>query len=219
MTTRGGMRTMIRGALTDLSTWPDTKVNTWINEAIQDYSNYFPTQVEAYINCVTAQRIYSLSAYTGIMTVLQVEYPNGEEPPRFLLRRPETGNFFNLPVYDLRGDPPTELVTGEEPTTGEKIRIIYNAQHAAVNSDSASLTVPDKHLEAIKLYVVWQAVKELEMNEQMDPDTKTLILNTLGINAYRSERSYNTIIRDYLESSAPGGYSGPWQVDRYDRIY
>jgi hypothetical protein len=111
-------------------------------------------------------------------------------------------------------------VIGEDPAAGEKIGLTYTAEHAIPSADSTVLTVPDHHLEALKLFILWQATKELELKEAKEPDKTTLLLNLLGLNAFRAERSYRTKIQDLQQASAaPGGYAGPWVVDQYDRVY
>lgn len=219
MTTRAQLRAIIREVLTNDETWVDSTLNAWIADAFRDYSIYFPRHVEATIDCVDDQIEYSLSSYTGILDILRVEYPDGEDPPRYLAYRPETGNFDGLPVYDVRGDPPATLVIGEKPDTGEDIILTYSATHVAPSDDATALTVPDEHFEAIRLFVQWVAIRELEMNEARDPDTTSLLLSMLGLNSGRAERLYRTKIREYSERHGKSGYAGPWQMDGSDRIY
>lgn len=219
MTTRAAFRSNLREVLSDESTWPDSTLNAWINDAIRDFSNYFPRQLTAEISCTANTKVYSLAAYTGLLSLILVEYPKGETPPRYLLRRPESGAFYELPVYDLRGDPPSSLVLGESPATGEKIDIYYSATHPAISADTTALTISDQQLDALRLYCIWQAVREMELGEAQDPDRTTTILNALGLNGFRAERAYRTKIADYQAAAAPGGYAGPWVMDKHDRIY
>jgi hypothetical protein len=219
MTTRAQLRSIIREILSNDETWSESTINAWIAEAIRDYSTYFPRHVEATINCVDDTVEYSLTSYTGILDVLRVEYPDGEEPPRYLERRAETGTFEDLPVYDVRGDPPVTLVIGEEPDTGEDIILTYSATHTIVTDDDTALTVRDEHFEAIRLFVQWKAIQGLEMEEARDPDTTSILLSMLGLNSGRAERLYWTKIGEYIEHWAPGGYGGPWRMDDSDRVY
>lgn len=219
MATRMAFRSMVRELLTDETAWPDGTLNAWLNDALRDYSNFFPRFVEATINCTAATRFYALTSYTGIKAVVGVEYPAGRTPPRYLAERPEPGSFVGNPVYALRGDPPVMLVIGESPATGETIGLDYHALHTIPTADSDVLTAPDQHLEALKLFCIWMAIRELEMNEAQDPDKSTLLLNMLGMNAFRAERSYRAKIQEYMEMAGGGRYSGPWIMDRYDRVY
>ena len=220
MTTRAGIRALIRETLVDTIIWPDKSINAWINDGIRDYSNYFRRQVNATITVtVTGTREYSLTSYTGIAEVLRVEYPKGEDPPRYLLFRSETGNFKDLPAYDVRGEPPITLVIGEEPTAAEEIELTYAADHTVPTADTSVLTIPDIHLELIRLFVTWQAIKRVEINETADPDRLSMILGQLGINAVRAERVYRYKLEEYRKKMAASGLSGPWIMDSRDRIY
>jgi hypothetical protein len=219
VTTRAELRAAIREVLSDRGTWPDATLNIWINAAIRDYNSYFQQVSSASIDCVASTRSYSLATLSGIQGLLQVEYPAGETPPRFLERRPETGNFYGLPVYDLRGDPPATLVIGELPEAGETISVVYSLDYETVSDDSTALGVPDRHLDGLVAFVRWQAIQELEMSTAIDPDTKNLLLEELGVSVGRAEQLYRAKIRSYQRAAAPGGYAGPWQVDGHDRIY
>ncbi len=217
MTMLRELRSYVRNLLYDESEWSDSLLNTWINDAIRDYSNYFPRRFSEDIACVTDQLEYSVSNYE-IIGVLLVEYPKGEDPPRYLVRRPLTGLFIDMPVYDLIGDPPQLIKIGETPTTGETIVLDYQAKHTEVVNDTDTLTLPDFHFECIKLFTQWMAIKRLEIDEAKDP-TGTTLLTMFGINSVRAERLYRIKIDEYTEKSAAGGYAGPWVMDGFDRVY
>jgi hypothetical protein len=213
------MRAKIREVLQDETTWTNANLNAWIADGILDYSNHFRRQLNATLTCTAGTQEYSLSTLTAPADILRVEFPKGEDPPRYLVRRPETGTFKDLPVYDVRGDPPATLILGEEPETGDQIYLTYSADHLLPTTDATSLTVPDTHLEAIKLFVMWQAVRELEFNEAAEPDKTSLLLGMLGLNAVRAERIYRVRLEEYKKTRAPGGYAGPWVADDFDRVY
>jgi hypothetical protein len=219
MTTRGELRATIRETLVDTLIWPDKSLNAWIADGIRDYSNYFRRQAESTITCTAGKREYSLTALPAIREVLRVEYPKGEDPPRFLKYKPETSNFKDLPVYDVRGDPPETLVIGEEPTAGEQIEVTYSADHTLPATDATAVTIPDNHLEAIRLFVTWQAIKRVEISETADPDRLSMILGQLGINSVRAERVYRFKLEEYRKKKAASGRAGPWVMDTRDRIY
>ena len=219
MTTLQQIRAHVRNLLYDEDEWSDSRLNSWINDALRDYSVYFPRRFEANISASTGVREYTLTNYDNLMAILLVEYPTGEDPQRYLERRPVTSdNFEDEQVYDVLGDPPQELIIGEEPTTGETIAIDYTAIHTAVANDTDTLTIPDYHFEAIKLFTQWQAIKRLKITEAKDPSGTTL-LTMFGINSVRAERLYRLKIDEYLEKSASGGYAGPWVMDGHDRVY
>ena len=219
MSTRAQLRAIVREVLTNDESWPDSTLNAYISDAFRDYSFYFPQHVEVKIDCVDDQVEYPLTSFTGIMDVLRVEYPDGEDPPRYLVQRPETGTFEGQPVYDARGDPLVTLVIGEEPDTGEDIILTYSAMQTIPSDDTTALTVPDQHFEAIKLFCQWVAIRELELEESRDPDTTSLLLSMLGLNSGRAERLYRKRINEYEDHHGMGGAVGPWRMDGSDRIY
>lgn len=219
MTTRADLRAILREVLSNTTQWPDATLNVWIASAIRDYSTVLPRTLTATITCTTAVT-YALTSYTGIQTITRVEYPTAEDPPRYLARRPETGIAFeDTPCYDVRGAPPATLVIGEEPTAGEFIGLTYLADHLIPTDDVAALTVPDHHLETLGLFVHWQAIRELEMAEAVEPNTTSVLLSMYGLNAGRAERLYRAKLADNLKAQASSGYAGPWRMDIYDPIY
>ncbi|MBE0410671.1 MAG: hypothetical protein IBX69_13155 [Anaerolineales bacterium] len=218
MTTRAEMRAIARETLADTVIWPDKSINAWIADGIRDYSNYFKRQTTSTIVCTANVREYSLASLP-ITDLLRVEFPKYLEPPRYLMFKPETSNIIDLPVYDVRGDPPITLVIGELPVTGDEIEITYSADHLIPENDDATLTVPDIHLEIIRLFVIWQAIKRVEIAETADPDRLSMILGQLGINAVRAERVYRYKLEEYRKKMAASGRAGPWVMDSHDRIY
>jgi len=128
----------------------------------------FARRVEVSIDCVADQHEYALSSYTGIQAVISVEYPEGEDPMEYLEYRRETDprGFWTDGYYCVRGDdPPATLVIGAKPSTGETIGLTYLADHTALTADNSVLTVPDRHLEGLVLFVRWKAECELAIAE------------------------------------------------------
>jgi hypothetical protein len=233
MTTLGELRATLREILPDATFWPDASVNAWIQEAIWDFSGYFPLELSGMLNLAANVRIYLLSDiyYSGtpsygdamyasdVVGVVQVEYPYGQDPPRFLTRKQETAGIVGEAVFDVRGNPPKELVLGEKPAASEQARVVYTCGHDIPVDDDDVITVPGNRQEAIIEFVRWQAIREAEMNETMDPDTKNLVLSMVGLNSGRSERIYRAKIRDYQGQEAAGGYVAGWRMDDKDRVY
>ena len=220
MTTLAELRATVREILPSAEVWPEATINAWIQEAIQDFSGYFPRETSGLLDLTDDERAYALSdLVAGIFAVIQVEYPYGEDPPRFLARKQESAGIVGQAVFDVRGSPPSDLVLGEKPATGEQARVVYTCGHNKPTDDDDVITVPDNRLEAIIEFVRWQAVREAEMNETMDPDTKNLVLSEIGLNSGRAERIYRAKIKDYQGQEAGGGYVSGWQMDDKDQVY
>ena len=92
MTTRSDLRARIRVELNDplvsgSSVWPDTLLNGWLDEALNQLSVDFPPLVRLVLVAVAGQREYSLAAYLTQApllpgTVRSVECPAGQRLPR-----------------------------------------------------------------------------------------------------------------------------------------
>jgi hypothetical protein len=233
MTTLGELRATLREILPDPTVWPDVSINAWIQEAIRDFSGYFPLELSGTLDLAAGERFYEVTMiyYQGsplyddayyasdVVGIVQVEYPSGETPPRFLTRKQESSGIVGEAVFDVRGNPPRDLVFGETPAADEKARVVYTCGHDIPSDDDDVITVPGNRQEAIIEFVRWQAVREAEMNETMNPDTKNLVLSMIGLNSGRAERIYRAKIKDYQGQEAPGGYVSGWRMDGKDRVY
>ena len=182
MTTLGEFREVSIYAEIDKTRWIEPTANAWIRDAIRDYSSHFPMFVDTddestNITCVDDQQEYSLSSLTGIQAVLDVEYPEGNDPASLLERREqdEPRGFEGFEVYAVRGfEKPDTLRLGQEPSSTEKIRLTYLADHTAPATDIITLTVPDRHLDALVLFVQWRAMRAAVNRLMTNPDPQEL---------------------------------------------
>lgn len=218
MTTRAELNALCRRRLSDDAaplTWSELQLNQWIVDAVADYSIHFPRTLTATIAAVDDQHEYSLSAYTGLQTVLKVEYPTDEDPPEYLERHDEVDalHFYNGDYYDLWGDPPATLVIGPSPSAGESIEITYAADHDFPDDDADTITLPDRHLELIVLFVRWAAAQEREASEASDPDPTTILLTMLSQATARAERAYKARLDEYKKQSGQ-----PTRFVRWDML-
>jgi len=204
--------------LADETQWPDATLDQWINDAIADYSVYFPRRLTKSIDCVTDQLEYSLSVLTNPIAVISVEYPDGEDPMVFLSRRPKEGvnDFWDGNYYDVWGvHQPETLVLGSKPTTGEKIVVGYFAEHLYPGADGDVLTVPDRHLEGLVLFTWWKAAQALLAVEAMDPQTTTLLMAQFDMLVYRAAREYRYWVQYVQAERVRVG----WMADEERRSY
>lgn len=220
MSTRIVLQTSIRLILDDIGIWPDVDVQQWINDAITDYCNYFP---EEYINDTTvlsASTVFDLPA--AAIGVTRVEYPVGATPPHFLYRMRLDSPFFynNYEVYDLVGDPPAQIKFGFVRAGNLHANITVLRTLTMPAADASDLGIPDSHNELLRIYVIWQAVRKLELAQAATPVTNTILLSEYGLDAGRLERLYQSKLQELLGGRASGGYGvTPWKVDDHDRVY
>jgi hypothetical protein len=222
MATRLDLRNTIRTVLTNNLVFPDDLLNQLIGDAIRDYSLFFPRESFGQIECVNDKREYGFAYFASsaqVMSIVSVEYPRGLTPKEFLYRLPRrSALFLDGPYYDVDAAEAT-LFLGKETKAGEYVGVVYNTSHATPLVDGSTLSVPDMHVEVLKLYVVWQACERLEMNNAMTTDGATNLLNMLGLNGYRAERAYRNRLKELRESASKGGYGSNWVMDKWDGGY
>jgi len=81
-------------------------------------------------------------------------------------------------------------VLGSKPTTGEDIVVGYLADHDYPTADDDVLTVPDRHLEGLVLFVWWKATQELAAEQAIAAGITTMLLTQFDMLVYRAAREY-----------------------------
>lgn len=221
MTTLQEFRTnWIRPVLTDAAIFPDATLNLLIGQGVTDYSLNFPLSNFALFSAFEAnQREFAFNqAAAEIYGVTQCEYPVDQDPRQFLTRLArDHPSFLGGRYYDLVGDSAIELGIGLQP--GETFKLYFMSSRPAPLIDTAKIYIPESHLEALRLFVLWKAVEILKMDEAQHPDTTSMLLSMLGTDSGRAERTYRAKIAELKENSGQGGFTGPWGMDRWDRVY
>jgi hypothetical protein len=227
MTTRLQLRTSLRSVLTDSAQFRDSQLNQWIDDGINDYSINFPYRMVATIPVGAGARWYLLNDYDAdVSGILEVEYPYGLEPRRILTWLEERhpgflgGPYYDYYTYgvDIAGTHVEQkyLVLGEEPAEGEAINVIYARPRARPASDISVITVPDQHLEVLRLYVYWRAALALEVDESISIMRKEAIISRLGLSADRLGEIYQKRLKEISHVSS---LHAAWRADAEDRIY
>jgi hypothetical protein len=167
----GDLRNLVRrtGDLTAPYTQSDLQINQWINDAIADYSIYFPQVKTAQLTATTGTHVYSLPV--DLVTILRVEYPISQDPIEYLRRitRGDAGAK-GAPYSAPYGDGYYEIVESgsataptiwisDDMTTEEKVNVAYQAAHDSLDDDGDVCTVPDRHLDLLVLFCRWVAAK------------------------------------------------------------
>jgi hypothetical protein len=224
MTTRADLRNLIRRRTGDLTApykFSDLQINQFINDAIAEYTVHFPRRKTTTLACVDGQRKYDLP--DDFHGALSVEYPTGEEPPVYLARASysEAGFWEAVGLYDvIKRDPEddSELWISEAPEAGQTITVEYHGDHDYPDLDADLLTVRDRHLELLALFVRWCTLQELASEEAKDPDPTTLNINTLELNAFRAERAYKGRLEEVKRSEQESD-TARWTMDKHDQVY
>ena len=225
MTTRIELNTLIRRRLNDQlapQMFTDEQINQWINDAIEEYSRYFPRVKTAALATTANDRQYDLPAdYRGIVSV---EYPTGDDPPTYLERRDYRHPDFWIEdgFYDVvhRSDAGNadEIWISQKPAAAQTITIEYLGDHDLVDDDTDVISIFDLHLEVIVLHARWSALQALASGEAANPDPNNVLLDRYEANVSRAERSYYRKIEELRRVEAESGMNA-WPMDKWDRVY
>jgi hypothetical protein len=145
MTTRSGLRTLVRNQLNDnaaVKLWADADLNQWLGEAITEYSYLLPKGVQTTIVSVANQTDYALpSDFLRFARVAQ---------PKSQLRQPSPITEYSYRVFG------SELILDPAPgsTGGDNdIYIEYWARYALPSADGDVLATPTQD-DAILVHLV-----------------------------------------------------------------
>lgn len=222
-TTLAAMVTRLQISLNDegAATWDTEMIATFLNDAIRDYSNHFPLQSTDTIAMTTGTAEYDLN--TDFLGVISVEYPDGEDPREYMIKRPYTHpDFWTVEgYYDiLHNDDdtnPSQIIFSSAVLTTKNAVIEYHAHHALIAntaSISGNNTVPPHHQHLLVHFVRWQSSLHLASAEQQSPTSNSsLLMAQLAQNARRNELSYATAVQQAIfESEARESIKQPWTV-------
>jgi hypothetical protein len=98
-------------------------------DAIADYSVHFPRIITLKIDCTASTHAYDMPA--DCKAVLSVEYPKGEDPPKYLRLsdRFASGFYDSDTLVDVQfsddADDPGQLWISADPLVAEDINLVY----------------------------------------------------------------------------------------------
>jgi len=226
MTTLAQLADRAQAALSDTAeaTWSQALIEAFCNDALRDYSRRFGRTVRKLIAATTDDQDYDLPLdATG---VISVEYPQGNDPPLYLMRRShKSPGFWNASgYYDIikRDDleDPSELLLSENPTTGENIRVEYTTTHDLDLASAGVLTIPAHHEDVVIAYVVWAAWRELTSTEMQSPTSaSSLLMGQLQQNEASAWNRYTQLIESVQAEGRGQAEINPWSPEGQARIY
>lgn len=208
------------------STFAAADIERWLRDAIKDYSQYLPIEKLHDITTSADDRQYDLN--DGFVEPLSIEYPQGEDPPQYLKRRPYTHpDFWTIDgYYDILTNEddtnPNELLISTKPATDEHIYVTYHGIHDYTLITSANLTVPAKHHHILRAYARWKATLFLVSQEEASPTSNSsLLMSQLAANARRWEREYKNALAQAIQANYGRSQVTSWanQTDESTRIY
>lgn len=212
------LRALCRLSLADTTAWPNATIDAWIIAGIRLYSAHFPRHWRAELELLEGVNEYVLPGGHEHVALLSVEYPAGEDPPRFCRLVAEGSAAFASggDYYALRGASASgsaaqvgQVVLAKDTELGDTCYVEYLAAHTlpAVGSDATVIMVPAQHVEAIVSFVEFCALHELEADEAAALDETTIALSQLGQQARRAWLRYKEVM-DRLVWLWPGPATG-----------
>lgn len=207
------LRALVRLSLADTTDWANATVDAWICAGIRLYSAHFPRHWRTELTLVPTVDNYVLPGGYELQGLLSVEYPAGEDPPRFCRLVAEGSAAFASggDFYAVRGASATvgvavhvgQIVLAREPEAGDTCYVEYLGAHVPPAADTAVITVPAHHIEAVTAFVEFCALHELEADEASALDGTTIALSQLGQEARRAWLRYKEVM-DRLMWLTPG---------------
>ena len=188
------------------ATWDTEMIATFLNDAIRDYSQHFPRIKTQTINMADDDNDYPLAA--DFLGVLSVEYPVGEDPPEYLVRKNYTDpgfwdcdDYYDI-IHNTDDANPDDIWISADPSSGETALVTYHAYHQLIadpTTPTETNTVRETHQHLLVLNVQWKASIHLMNAEQQSPTSNSsLLMAQLAQNARRNELSYHTALQQAI---------------------
>ncbi len=203
------------------SHWARTLVFEFAKDAIRAFP--IPRPMQTTLTASAGVHLYNLPL--AFREVVSVEYPTGEQPPAYLNRLShQNPAFWQADGYydvarnyaDSAGH---QLCLSASPSAGETILVCYLADHDTAMGEYTTISVPDRYLHILILYVVWHAWLERLGAEQKDPTAHTALLGELADAARQAETAYQAAAGQALAESAESHRTPALRMDGFDRIY
>lgn len=206
----------------------DDQMNSWTNAAISEYSSHFPRLRSAAIDITANQREYDLPVDCHAVT--RAQWANEEDtastPYTYLRRVPATdASFFYLDdAYDVtQRDEATEVSTiilsFLPDNSDDSLAVEYHGNHSLPDDDSDTLTVPDRHINLLLLYIDLIAAQALAFNETASPnDPFHPQGEAYTRSAERAEQVYRSALKAAQAAESESAHAR-WAMDKWEGRY
>jgi hypothetical protein len=219
-----------------LWTWTAAQLLAWIQNAIADYSIHFPRRMSTSIDATAGARLYNLPYNVhGIIDVEYLPLGTSETPRRFLTRMDwHLDEFFSTTdVYDwftrVESDagtqPSTIIVNPATAADADTYTVNYFGDHVRPAIGADIISVPDRHLNIVLLYIRWQAILELSTGVKrasyIAPGGMgggTVAQPYSEIDLKRTMESYQSAIALAKKAESESA-TLHWDMDKYGRVY
>lgn len=217
MTTLQNLIDRIQNQLGDsgAATWAEATLEEWIETALAEYTQHFPRQRVTTISDTADVHEYELPA--DFMDAITVEFPVGEEPQRYLKRKPITDPDFwttegNYDILTKReGIDPDQIFISDTPNGSQAIELVYLAHHDTAYATTDTLTIPRTHETIIEQYVIYLAWQERTSAEMANPTSNSsLLMAQLQSNAQAAFRRYTETLNRAKKTAGGESKTASW---------
>jgi hypothetical protein len=209
------------------SIWDQAVVENWVLEAIRDYSMHFHQVKDETI--ATSDGVHEYILDRDVLDVINVEFPDSQDPPEYLTRLPRTDprfwasdKFYDLELrHTFAPDYESAIWISAPGETGVSIGYQYLAAYYEGTGVVADITVtlPINHVQILIVYVHWKAATERLFDELQDPDRTIHLIDGMRNTVDTLRQQYDRMLAEALAEQVSTGWVSRWRVDHHDRIY
>lgn len=202
--------------------WSKAQVQSWIKQAIRDYSIRFPTEASTTIATSSGTHEYSLPAL--FMAMLSVRDHTTDPPTYYTPRSHNTADFWSASeVYAVvEGNQATVAKLWVPNATSTTLTIQYHGEHTWNLDDSDIVTVEPHHHDLLELYAVWQAWvarRETAVTEFAADDIEKEEFDRISGRTYATRLDYFTAVSQALRYQEGRSAIIKWSAEELERIY
>lgn len=230
MTTYGDLKDRALASVDDsgAAVWSAALVYEFLGHATEDYALHIPPRFTTDITTLDDVRIYTLAGDRP-RGVYSVEYPQGEDPPCYLQRRPfqhpdfwQVDGYYDFVDWGDEGAGEKQLYISTKPDDSETIRVHWTGRYNITQppDEEDSVPVPQQHHHILLSYVFWHLLLHQLGQESQAPSGSAAveIMRQLSTNAERAEQTYRRAIKDAQQHILPSGPAPTrWRMDKWDR--
>ncbi|MFC1996973.1 hypothetical protein ACFLXI_05120 [Chloroflexota bacterium] len=204
----------------DGNTYTDSLVDGWIREAIEEYSQHFGKVEDVAVTGIAAGTYaYTISDRLG--GILRIEYPEDEDPPQYLTRRPYASDDFWLhgDSYDYvqTDGEAAGILYLSDPTQDTTATIQVNRSY---DEAATTIEVPAMHEPILVARVRWSARQHQADAELLAPTSNSsLLMAQMEQNARSARNGYFKLLFNALLANTGQSTVIKWTMDKYDRVY
>jgi hypothetical protein len=226
MLTFGQLLDRIEYALGDVANATWDRANTlwgWAIEGIRELPFLVPIDTD--IKPDTGKS-HEFTLPEAAVSVISAEYPIGNDPPTYLIRKShlEPDFFTSDRYYDVdrhfREEEGLRLWTSASVDSDDSVRVELLCRHNTVYSVEATETdIPDEHINLVVLYVVWTAWQERLSKQLQNPTAYNQVIGQIQKAVELARQNYLSEVERALQEQNNSRYIQGWKIDQWDRIY